>query len=281
MSSGPVGLVQAPRQGGAGILKAAWGVLGRIYNDYAMPGRWGEYRGLLLAAQSQGYQFVRHQDAEAALAGPAPRLFFLRHDIDSDLALARTMFSIERELGIRSTYYFRLSTMDPVLMREILAQGGEVGYHYEEVSDDIKAQGIRDPEAVLQRLDLVREAFLRNLRAFEDQVGGKVLSVAAHGDHANRALGISNRALMDDRLRAAAGIRLEAYDAVLGEQLSFRGSDAMYPGLWTPSSPMRAVLEGSPRVLVLVHPRQWQSAPFVRFRLDARRLVEEIRPRWR
>ena len=65
-----------------------------------MSGRWEEMRDFLSVAKDHGYQLVRHQDAEGALATAGERpLFFLRHDIDSDVAIARTMFSIEKELG--------------------------------------------------------------------------------------------------------------------------------------------------------------------------------------
>jgi hypothetical protein len=254
------------------------GLTRRIYNDYLMPGRWAEYRTFLSLAKANGYQFVRHQDAETFLAAPKGRLlFFLRHDIDSDVAITRTMFSIERELGIHSTYYFRRCTADPGLMREILAFGSEVGYHYEELADHIKARGIRSREEILPEMDTVRETFLHNLKAFEDTLGTKVHTVASHGDWANRSIGIENTALMNEDLRAAAGIRLEAYDESFTRHLSFRASDLGHSDIWKPSSPIEATAALKPVVLVLVHPRQWQRAPISRLHLDTQRLLEGLR----
>jgi hypothetical protein len=256
------------------------GLIRRIYNDYLMPDRWAEYRTFLSLAKANGYQFVRHQDAATTLATSEGRLlFFLRHDIDSDVAITRTMFSIERELGIHSTYYFRRCTADPGLMSEILSFGSEVGYHYEELADHIKAKGIRSREEILPEMDTIRETFLHNLKAFEATLGAKVHTVASHGDWANRSIGLENTALMNDNLRAAAGIRLEAYDELFVQRLSFRASDLGHSDLWKPSSPIEATAARKPVVLVLVHPRQWKRAPIIRLRMDIHRLLEGIRHR--
>lgn len=250
----------------------------RIYSDYLMPGRWSEYRAFLSAAKANGYQFTRHQDAESALATAEGRLlFFLRHDIDTDVAIAKTMFSIERELGIYSTYYFRRCTADPGLMHEILSYGSEVGYHYEELSDHIKTTGIRSKERVLSEMETIRAAFLLNLKAFETTLGAKVHTVASHGDWINRHFSLQNVALMSEKLRTAAGIQLEAYDEPLASRISFRAADRLYIDLWHPSSPMTAIEEHSPVILVLVHPRQWQCAPLGRLRMDIERLLEGVR----
>jgi len=252
----------------------------RLYADYLMPGRWAEYRAVLAAAKAAGYRFVLHQEAREVLAargaGDGP-LFFLRHDIDTDVPLARTMFAIERALGVRSTYYFRRCTADVELMREVAGSGCEVGYHYEEIADHAKARRLHARDAVLAELEPIRAAFLANLRAFEAALGGKVRTVASHGDFANRQLGLPNHVLMDDRVRAEGGIELEAYDDILGGQLGFRTSDKPYPELWKPASPLGAIEQGVPVVLALVHPRFWARAPLARVREDFGRLLEGVR----
>jgi len=256
-------------------------ILGRLYNDFCMPGRWGQYRDFLAAAKDAGYRFVRHQDARTVISAGAPRLLFLRHDIDSDLAIAHTMYAIEREMGICSTYYFRRCTMDVRWMREILASGNEVGYHYEEISDYIKAFGIRNREAVLPKLDALREVFLGHLKGFEAAFGAKVRTVAAHGDFSNRRIGLANTVLMNEAVRIAGGIELEAYDEWLVERVNFRAADQLYPNLWKPSDPVEAIKASAPVILLLVHPRQWQRAPFVRFRMEVCRVFQGVRYRLR
>jgi len=256
-------------------------IFDRLYNDYLMPGQWDHYRAFLTEAKACGYRFVTHQDAESALASGHPRLFFLRNDVDSDVPIARTMFHIERELGVCATYYFRRCTADLGLMREILAFGSEVGYHYEELSDHIKALGIHSQEAALPHLDQVRETFLRNLKVFEDALGAKVNTVAGHGDFANRQIGLNNTALMNEKVRADGGIRLEAYDKVLCDRISFRTADHIYQKFWKSSELIDAIRARASVILVLVHPRHWKAAPLSRLCLDTQRLVEGIRYRLR
>ena len=62
-----------------------------------------------------------------------PRFAMMRHDIDRKLMSALNTARVERELGIRATYYFRMNStvFRPEIMREIEGMGHEVGYHYE------------------------------------------------------------------------------------------------------------------------------------------------------
>lgn len=62
----------------------------------------------------------------------------LRHDVDRRPAKARALAEVEYKLGIRSTYYFRVSskgTFPVSTIRHITALGHEVGYHYEDLSE--------------------------------------------------------------------------------------------------------------------------------------------------
>ena len=98
--------------------------------------------------------------------------------------------------------------------------------------------------------------------------------LASHGDFANRAVDVSNVELLDDRaFRAAAGVRLEAYD--IAGHVDFRATDgAGGRGAYWPADPRRALERGARVVEVLVHPRAWGAAPLVNARLDLYRLVE-------
>ncbi len=62
-----------------------------------------------------------------------PRFAIMRHDIDRKPMSALLTARVERELGIRATYYFRMNSnvFRPDIMREIEGMGHEVGYHYE------------------------------------------------------------------------------------------------------------------------------------------------------
>ncbi len=69
----------------------------------------------------------------------------LRHDVDllpeNSLAFAR----IQHKMGIKGSYYFRAvpESWDEAIIKEIHAQGHEVGYHYEDI-DLVKSEKIKD-----------------------------------------------------------------------------------------------------------------------------------------
>ncbi|MCZ7355881.1 MAG: hypothetical protein O8C65_03020 [Candidatus Methanoperedens sp.] len=60
-----------------------------------------------------------------------PRFAMMRQDIDRKPMSALNTARVERELGIKATYYFRMNVFRPEIMREIESVGHEVGYHYE------------------------------------------------------------------------------------------------------------------------------------------------------
>ncbi|MEG1529111.1 MAG: hypothetical protein RR405_02055, partial [Clostridia bacterium] len=106
----------------------------RIKHDYFMKNRFAEYKSILMRAKSFGFQFNRVCDFGLEEYINTDKTVILRHDIDTDVHIARKMFEIEKELSIKSTYYFRLSTMNLKFIKELIAYGNEVSYHFEEIS---------------------------------------------------------------------------------------------------------------------------------------------------
>lgn len=90
------------------------------------------YSQLLQQLILGGYTFQTCQDF---IIESQDRVVILRHDIDkmpqNSLAFAR----VERELGVRASYYFRSvpQSFQPEIIREIVALGHEIGYHYEDL----------------------------------------------------------------------------------------------------------------------------------------------------
>jgi hypothetical protein len=255
----------------------------RLYRDYIQRERLDEFETLLQHARDQRYVTMTLSEfAERGEVSPAKRperILLLRHDIDSDVARARRMWEIERRIGVIGSYFFRLCTWDVGFMRELSATGFEVGYHYEELATLIKEQGATTPEEARE----LRHAAGIQLRATVDRLratSGLALDVfAAHGDFANRVVGVSNHELLlDSDLRKEIGVRLEAYDIESG--ISVRSSDHGNGG-WCPADPGDAIRQGAPVIEVLVHPRAWGGAPLVNARADLGRLGEGGRYRIR
>jgi hypothetical protein len=253
----------------------------RLYADFVMPCRLSHYRNLLLLARDCGYETVSVARLWALLQGPGvpPNRQFLvvRHDIDTGIRTARKMWEIDKALGICSSYYFRLSTIDVELMREIDRSGGEASYHYEEIATEAKRQGLRRAEEIRGVMPAIQDVFRQNLECLRRETGAPMTIVASHGDWLNRRLGIANWALLEDReFRRRVGVELEVYDDVFRRHLKSRHSDSSYPRFWE-RDPYEALEAGTPLVYLLVHPRHWRVDRRDNLREDLYRLAEGLR----
>jgi hypothetical protein len=239
----------------------------RLYHGFLMPSRLAQYNELLELLVSNSYVCLTIREfASRLLQTTHPsgdRIALLRHDVDSDLKTARAMFDLERKLGIQSTYYFRLSTVDIPFMRELEAQGSEAGYHYEEIATFAKRTGIRTKEEISARMGEVRQLFQANLRRLRDTTGLPIRTIAAHGDFANRALQMTNDELLDVSVRKNASIQAEAYDETLESRFTLRVSDFPPPLWWRPCDPRPHIRNGAAVVHLLLHPGQWRADPFI------------------
>jgi len=75
------------------------------------------------------YSFLENQN-------PYQKYLILRHDVDRFPQQTLNMAQMETKEGIRATYYFRIipSVFKPEIIREVVAMGHEIGYHYEDLS---------------------------------------------------------------------------------------------------------------------------------------------------
>lgn len=93
------------------------------------------YKELLGAVKEQGFAF---QTISEYLTERKDRVMIFRHDVDSWPINALQMAKIENELGIKSTYYFRISPLsyNKKIIQLIIEFGHEIGYHYEDLSSN-------------------------------------------------------------------------------------------------------------------------------------------------
>lgn len=247
-------------------------IFNRIYNDYFMKSRLDEYEQLLKKFLNNNYQFIMIKDYDKM--NKNGKYIIIRHDIDSDLKIAKKMFEIEKKLNIKSTFYFRLSTFDNKLIEDINKYGSEVGYHFEEIANFCKENKNISSSFVFDNLDEIKKTFINNVKKFENETNSKLYSVAAHGDFVNRKINVYNSILMDEKVRKDINVDIEAYD--IEKHLDFRTCDCMYPKFWL-TDPNTAIKEDKKKVLLLVHTRWWDKSPLIRFKNDFIRLVESVR----
>ena len=253
-----------------------------LYRDFLMPSRLGEYERLLTTALDRGYTPMSVEGFwRRVCAGgldSTVRYFIVRHDIDTDPATAGAMWRIDRALGAETTFYFRLTTLDIVLMRDIHAGGSEASYHFEELSTLARRDRVRDPEHAVALLPEARRAFARNLARLRSATGLSMRVVASHGDFVNRKLRIPNLVILDDQpFRDDVGIDLEAYDSKFTRHVTARFADGLYPHNWDHGGPMAAIARGDPVVHVVIHPRNWRVDRAGNVKNDVARMLDGVR----
>jgi len=95
------------------------------------------YTDLLRSLQAKDYMLVSLEHYFSNKANvETKRCAILRHDVDLKAENALAVARIEYELGIKASYYFRAvkQSNKPEIIREIVAMGHEIGYHYEDMA---------------------------------------------------------------------------------------------------------------------------------------------------
>lgn len=256
----------------------------RVYGDYLQAERLDDLRSVLDDAVACGYRTMTLSAFADRIAQAPPhaddRVLLLRHDVDSDVPRARRMWELETALGMVGSYFFRLSTWDVAFMRELASASCEVGYHYEELATLVKQRGATTAAEARALLDTARGRLRATVPELRAQSGLPLDVFAAHGDFANRAVGVSNVELLADQsLRMEIGARLEAYD--IESHVTARCADGAPNGGWRPFDPAHAIRRGEPVVALLLHPRAWGRAPLANAREDLRRVREACAYRMR
>src|SRR5262249_47837366 len=92
------------------------GIWYRIYEDFFMPSRLEVYKKFLHDAIYYGYEicsvdFLWQKIKNNGEIESYKKYLVLQHDIDTDTTSAKAMWDIEKALGVKGSYYFRLSTI--------------------------------------------------------------------------------------------------------------------------------------------------------------------------
>jgi hypothetical protein len=91
------------------------------------------YKQLLSTFLEKDYKICK---MNSYLNNTTGKILFLRHDVDRYPNNALKMARIESEMGIKTTYYFRIikSVFVEKIIKEIVSIGHEIGYHYEDLA---------------------------------------------------------------------------------------------------------------------------------------------------
>lgn len=255
--------------------------LHRLYSDYFLPNRLGEFEKLISTALEAGYTHVTipefYELIKSGSLDQSKKYFIHRHDIDTDVSTARSIFEVEQKCGIRSSWYFRLSTLNSKLMNDIRNTGSEVGYHYEELAQYCKDHRIKSQQGARNHFSDITGIFKKNFHTVEKKAGFKIKTIASHGDFVNRKIDLTNFSFITRELMDELGIELECYDDVLLKNYGTILSDYHYPIFYKPRNPLDCIKEGHKVIYLLSHPRHWRATFWANTKDNLQRLIEGIK----
>ncbi len=93
------------------------------------------YKELLTSAIDKGYKLISYE--EYILNGHSyNKVFILRHDVDDLPENSYQTALIEKDLGAKGSYFFRVvkQSLHPHIIEKIRDLGHEIGYHYEDMA---------------------------------------------------------------------------------------------------------------------------------------------------
>lgn len=254
--------------------------LARFSLSFYTKDRFDEYRNILESAVLNGYSiisldhFAKLVNSESIL--PSKAYLVLRHDIDTDPDTALIFSSIETNLQVSATYYFRIKTWNDAVVAKLANLNHSIGYHNEELSDYAKKQHFKNPDKLLDRISDIQDLFLSRISFLRERSGLPINHTASHGDFVNRKLFIKNNLiLLDSSFRMKAGIEFEAYDANIQNAYGIHVSDRPAPSHFYPRHPLDLITKRKSFCL-LTHPRWWKPNFRESIKTDVLRIWEQI-----
>jgi hypothetical protein len=196
------------------------------------------YEYCLRSAKEKGYSIALMKDHKNKTKGP---VILLRHDVDSDPDQALNFSGIEKNLGIKATYFFRVHSKDNLFdlknyraIKQILKDGHEIGLHAE--TDFASLFG--EPElAMLSRDKAVLEAV----------IGGQISGICMHEPTRSvKRLGTSDI--------KALGFEYDAYDPRFLKAFKYISDSSCR---WREGCMCQFIEARAPRLYILTHPVWW------------------------
>ena len=230
----------------------------RLYKKLKQGSRLNIYENIIKLAIDNGYKVLTIYDWH--ITNKTDKVLILRHDVDIDVEGARKMFEIEKRLGVNSSYYFRNSTKEASLIKDMQNNGFETGLHYETLADYCKIKGIQK-SSDLKEVDysVCKKILQEEIKSWKLQYGD-LYSICAHGDKRNRQLHIANRVLFDEAVRKNTSVHFDACDKDLTGLVDVYISDTSVINnhKWKEGvSPEEAINRGEKTIMLLTHPTHW------------------------
>ena len=210
-------------------------------------------------ALKEGYIVTDYEDYLKNYKNTDKKVLILRHDMDASSDGVEKMFQIEKDNGVKATYYFRWCTYDQKLINEIHAAGFEVGLHYETLA----TYCLKDKKTHVDQEDIsaCRQILKEEIKEFKKRSGIDIKTISAHGTPTNHEIGVMNNVLMDGQNYNDYGIIGETYNKnVMRYDIKsyICDNDILYKyGFSYKSNPIDSIMSGARVIEFLSHPHHW------------------------
>ena len=237
----------------------------KFFKKIVQKNRLQAYKEVLIYAKENGYIITWLIDWYDNYINSDKKILILRHDVDYDAKGALEMFKIEKELGLKSTFYFRWLTADYSIMKAINNAGFEVSLHYETLATYAKNNNItKTDEVTPDILNLCFNNLIDEIKEFEQRFW-KVNTICSHGDKVNRQLKVSNYKIINIAKLNDLGIKFNVYNKDIMDKFdSYISDSSIYSNFeWKHSgSPYNAIDKEHKIICLLTHPIHWNQGFF-------------------
>jgi len=236
----------------------------KLLLQYLKNNRIDEYEQIIKAAKENNYEIISLRDYILEKFDNKKKILILRHDVDHFSEGTRLMHEIEKKHDVNSSFYFRNSTFEAKLMKNIEAYGSEASLHFEPIADFVKANTIKSKEELYEFSDwkdkcmVILKSDIERIRSLLDI---PCLTIASHGEYENTLVKTPNNFLTEDiKTYELLGIKLEAYNKNMIDQVTCYISDVpieINGGYKYGVTPMEAIENNEKFIMFLSHPNHW------------------------
>lgn len=254
----------------------------KLFTRYLQNNRIKEYEEIIKLAKHKNYEIISLRDYIENKFDVNKKLLVLRHDVDHFSDGTKMMFEVEKAYGVKSSFYFRNSTFEPKLMKEIEEYGSEASLHFEPIADFVKANNIKTKEELYQYsnweercLDILK----CNIERFRKLLDIPCVSIASHGEYENSLVSTPNNYLTEDiTTYEQLGIKLEAYNKEMIEKVTCYISDVpieINGGYKYGVTPLEAIKKEEKFIIFLSHPNHWHYNIWKQFKKLVKVLIKK------
>lgn len=197
------------------------------------------YESCLSQAKKKGYEFFSLKEFPEGIK--KDKVIFMRHDVDFDPRLALQLAKIEKKVGVKSTFFFRVnapynlfSIKNYQILKEIQSFGHEIGLHFDADFGQLFGESQED-------------MLIRSKQVVEGIIGEKVEGICPHEPSR------SSTKLSDDMMKKL-GFSYEAYSPSIMDKTKYISDSSCR---WREGCMCNFIKKEVPKLYILTHPVWW------------------------